>query len=165
MKLGSDKNIITTLSSSVLLDRTTPWCRQRQIHVFTDCRYFNDLSFFTNNKFQLRRLIKDVVTLVKALGLRLAQKKTWVGRTTQGLDFLGYHLSRQGLSIAQYSWVRSRAKSLQLYEQGASIKRLQADAKKWISWAHSGVTVTTRWLKLKTTILLQNICGETLLFE
>ena len=103
--------------------------------------------------------------MVKKLGLRLAQAKTWVGRTAKGIDFLGYRLSNSGLSIAQSTWDRMTAKSLQLYEQGASTLRLHAYAKKWISWAQSGVKVETLWLKLKTTLILQNICGETLLLE
>mgnify|MGYP003325687032 FL=1 len=103
--------------------------------------------------------------MVNQLGLRLAQAKTWVGRTTKGMDFLGYRLSHSGLSIAQSTGDRMTAKSLQLYEQGASTSRWHADAKKWISWAQSGVRVETLWLKLKTTLILQSICGETLLLE
>ena len=38
-------------------------------------------------------------------------------------------------------------------------------AHQWISWAQSGVRVETLWLKLKTTVILQNICGEILLLE
>ena len=131
----------------------------------TYSRYMDDFVFFTNNKYQLRRIIKDVYTLVNRIGLRLAQAKTWVGKTSKGLDFLGYRLSRDGLSIAQSTWDRMKAKSLLLYEQGASKERLQSYAKKWITWAQSGVRVETFWLKLKTTLILQNICGVTLLFE
>jgi len=58
-----------------------------------------------------------------------------------------------------------KAKSLQLCELGALIPRLQAYAKKLISWAKSGVRVETLWLKLKTTLILQSICGETLLLK
>ena len=68
-------------------------------------------------------------------------------------------------SIAQSIWDRMTAKRLQHNAQGASTLRLHAYAKKWISWAQSGVRVETLWLKLKTTLILQNICGETLLLE
>ena len=125
----------------------------------------DDFVFFTNSKVQLRRIIKDDYTLVNQLGLRCAQAKTWVGRTAKGIDFLGYRLSHTGLSIAQSTWDRMTAKSLQLYEHGASTSRLQAYAKKWISWAQSGVRVETLWLTLKTRLILQNISGVTLLLE
>ena len=118
-----------------------------------------------SDNINLRRIIKDVYGMVNQLGLRLAQAKTWVGRTTKGMDFLGYRLSHSGLSIAQSTWDRMIAKSGQLYEQGAPILRLHAYAKKWISWAQSRVRVETIWLKLKTTLIPQNTCGEALLLE
>ena len=50
-------------------------------------RYMDDFVFFTNSKFHLRRIIKDVYWMINQLGLRLAQAKTWMGRITKGMDF------------------------------------------------------------------------------
>ena len=44
-------------------------------------------------------------------------------------------------------------------------RHIDAYAKKSILWTQSGVRVETFWLKLKTTLILQNICGETLRLE
>lgn len=60
--------------------------------------------------------------------------------------------------IAQSTWDHITAQSLQLYEHGASISRLEVYAKKWSLWTQSGVMVETRWLTLKTTLIFQNIC-------
>ena len=128
-------------------------------------RYIDDFVFFTNSKVQHRRLIKDVYTMVNKSALRLAQAKTWVSLTNKELDFFGYRLPQRGLSIEQSSWSRMKAKSLPQNVHRTSRSRLQAYAKKWISWAQSGVRVETRWLQLKTTVILQSICGVTLLFE
>ena len=153
---------LSPLLGALYLSSIDHYAKQNKIKYI---RYMDDFVFFTNSKVHLRRIIKDVYGMVNQLGLRLAQAKTWVGRTTKGMDFLGYRLSRSGLLITQSTWDRMTAKSEQLYEQGASISRLHVYAKKWISWAQSGVRVETLWLKLKTTLILQNICGETLLLE
>ena len=51
--------------------------------------------------------------------LRLAKHpdKTFIGRIEKGFDFLGYHSSRKGLSVAEKTIEKFRARAVRLYEQ------------------------------------------------
>jgi hypothetical protein len=43
--------------------------------------------------------------------------KTFIGRIEKGFDFLGYHFSPEGLSVAKNTIERFIARAVRLYEQ------------------------------------------------
>lgn len=51
------------------------------------------------------------------LGLDKHPDKTFIGRVERGFDFLGYHFSPAGLSVAASTMERFVARATRLYEQ------------------------------------------------
>lgn len=68
--------------------------------------------------------------------------KTFIGRVERGFDFLGYHFSPGGLSIAPQTIERFKARLARLYERGANETRLGQYARRWWRWANAGVPLT-----------------------
>jgi len=76
-------------------------------------------------------------------------KASCVGRIAKGFGFLGYHLSPDGLTVAQktldtfVAWVRQ----LYEYEPGEGVSaRLSAYAQRWVRWVTAGVPAAARLL-------------------
>ena len=80
----------------------------------------------------------------------------WIGRVSKGFDFLGYHISLKGLSIAKRSFDRMSLKLHRLFEQGADYARLVQYLKNWIRWAKTGVSLNVKALTLNITKILRN---------
>ena len=55
-------------------------------------RYMDDIVLLARTRWQLRRAIAALHEEIAALGLRLHRVKPFIGRTTQGFDFLGYRI-------------------------------------------------------------------------
>jgi hypothetical protein len=85
-----------------------------------------------------------------------AANKTWIGRVSKGFDFLGYHISLNGLSMAKRSFDRMSVKFHRLFEQGADQARLVQYLQHWIRWAKIGVSLNVKALILKITEILRN---------
>ena len=119
-------------------------------------RYMDDIVIFSKTRHQLKRIIKGMYACLDELELTLARDKTWIGRVSKGFDFLGYHISLNGLSMAQRSWDRMTVKLRRRKEQGADQPRLVQYIKNWIRWAKTGVSLNVKALIFKTTEILQN---------
>ena len=74
-------------------------------------RYMDDIVLLARTRWQLRRAIAALHEEIAALGLRLHRVKRFIGRTTQGFDFLGYQIragarlrpSAEGLGLSEQS--------------------------------------------------------------
>jgi hypothetical protein len=64
--------------------------------------------------------------------------KTFIRRIEKGVDFLGYHFSPEGLSVAEKTIEKFLARAVRLYEQdqGESFgsPRLGLYARRWVRW-------------------------------
>ena len=77
-------------------------------------RYMDDFVIFTKHRHPLKRILKHVYRVLDSLGLKLAKAKTWLGRVSKGISFLGYEISPSGVSLlskrsfdrmcARFSW-------------------------------------------------------------
>lgn len=65
--------------------------------------------------------------------------KTFIGRVTRGLYFLGYRFSPDGLGVAPVTVERFAERVSRLYEQGATASRIWEYARRWMRWVRSGV--------------------------
>jgi hypothetical protein len=69
--------------------------------------------------------------------------KTAMGRTEKGFDFLGYHFSPEGLSVAEKTIEKFLARAVRLYEQGPgepiSSLRLGLYVERWLRWVSAGL--------------------------
>ncbi len=70
-------------------------------------------------------------------------RKTWVGKAEQGFDFLGYHLHREGVTVAFATVERSVTRLRRLYEQEwgrpAWPSPLGVYVSRWWRWAEGGL--------------------------
>jgi RNA-directed DNA polymerase len=74
-------------------------------------RYMDDIVLLARTRWELRRAIAALHEEIAALGLRLHRVKRFIGRTTQGFDFLGYRIragarlrpSAEGLGLSEQS--------------------------------------------------------------
>ena len=124
-------------------------------HKLDYVRYMDDFVIMTHSRHQLKRILKQLYTLLTSLGLKLATAKTWLGRVRKGIAFLGYEISPSDLSLSARSFDRMCVRFRRLYEQGAPVARLTKYVNNWIKWARSGVSLDVEKLKLKTTKILQ----------
>ena len=67
--------------------------------------------------------------------------KTFVSRIEKGFDFLGYHFSPRGLTLARQTIVNFLERAIRLYEQEPGEEtapvRLGAYARRWERWTRS----------------------------
>ena len=85
-------------------------------------------------------------------GLRLEKHpdKTFIGRIEKGFDFLGYHFSPVGFSMAEKTIEKFLARADRLYEQepgetfAFAPSRLAKYVQRWIRWVYGGITLRTK---------------------
>ena len=90
----------------------------------------------------LRQAVKMVNQGLTSLRLVKHPDKTFIGRTKRGFDFLGYHVSPDGLRIATKTVANFVARVRQLYEHepGERVSaRLGAYMRRWGRWVTAGV--------------------------
>ena len=78
--------------------------------------------------------------ILAALRLTLHPDKRFIGKTSKGFDFLGYHIrpSRK-LRPAAQSIDRLTTRARRLHEQGADLQRLRRYVWRWYRWLHGGL--------------------------
>jgi RNA-directed DNA polymerase len=106
-------------------------------------RFMNDWVALTRTRRQVlkvRQVVKNMHAIVHGLKLRLALKKTLIGRISKGFDFLGYRFGALGLTgLAQQTIDNHKQKLLLLYEQSASDQRVEKYVSNWLRWTQSGL--------------------------
>lgn len=68
--------------------------------------------------------------------------KTYIGKIEKGFDFLGYHFSPDGLSIAEKTIETFFDRATRLYEQKPgedSSSRLELYVRRWARWVEAGL--------------------------
>ena len=93
----------------------------------------------------MRKAVAIINTELDRLGLEKHPDKTFIGKTERGFDFLGYHFSPEGISIAQATLERFIEKATRLYEQEAGkpegFPLLGLYIERWLRWVESGLAV------------------------
>ena len=81
--------------------------------------------------------------MYKNLRLQKHPDKTFIGRIEKGFDWLGYHLSPAGLTVATPTLQNFVTRSLRFYEQqpreGDTSSRLGDYVRRWVRWATAGL--------------------------
>lgn len=105
-------------------------------------RYMDDILIMAPSRWKLRRAIKQLNHTFSQLKLTQHPDKTFIGRIEKGFDFLGYHFSRQPLTLASKTVSRFLAQLHRLYEQqqtapeGAAL--LGDYVTRWLRWTQAG---------------------------
>jgi RNA-directed DNA polymerase len=106
-------------------------------------RYMDDILVMAPTRWKLRRAIRLVKHGLATLGLTPHPEKTWVGKAEQGFDFLGYHCSRAGVTVACATVTRCVARMRRLYEQErrrpSPSSSLGVYVSRWWRWAQGGL--------------------------
>ena len=98
-------------------------------------RFMDDILILAPSRWKLRRAIKQVNTALARLNLAQHPDKTFIGRISRGFDFLGYHFSPEGLTVAQATVERFIEKATRLYEQEPHSRALGLYVNRWLGWA------------------------------
>jgi hypothetical protein len=80
-------------------------------------RYMDDVLILAPTRWKLREAIRVLNQTFNELKLGKHPDKTFIGRIEKGFDFLGYHFSPEGLSMAEKTIEKFLARAVWLYEQ------------------------------------------------
>jgi RNA-directed DNA polymerase len=105
-------------------------------------RYMDDWVLLCKSRHQLRKIVKITHKILNALQLKLHPDKTFIGKIEKGFDFLGYHFTMEELSLATITQEKAMIKIQQLYEQGATLKRIVDYWKRFMRWACAAVNLS-----------------------
>ena len=99
-------------------------------------------------RWKLKKAIKVLNQTFDELKLEKHPDKTVIGRVEKGFDFLGYHISPEGLSLAKKTVENFIARAARLYEQEpgepSGSYRLGLYVNRWCRWVGAGFAVRTK---------------------
>lgn len=78
---------------------------KEELHVPVYIRYMDDILIYGNDRAQLTKQVKAIITYAKE-HLALTMKNPIIQTTHQGINFLGYHLRTHVIGVARRSRVR-----------------------------------------------------------
>ncbi len=111
-------------------------------------RYMDDVLVMAPTRWKLRRGIKRLNRIFQEFSLAKHPDKTFIGRIEKGFDFLGYHFSRQPLSLAAKTVRNFIARLHRLYEQKKTAPDMAAVlgdyVRRWTRWAVAGGIFSTQ---------------------
>ena len=106
-------------------------------------RYMDDILVLAPTRWKLRQAVRVVNQVLTALRLAKHSDKTFIGRVAKGFDFLGYHFSPDGLTIAKKTLANFVGRVRQLYEhklrEVRAFSRLGAYVRRWTTGVHAGI--------------------------
>ncbi len=106
-------------------------------------RYMDDILILAKTRWKLKKAIKVLNQTFDELKLEKHPDKTFIGRVEKGFDFLGYHISPEGLSLAKKTIENFIARAIRLYEQEPrepnDSSRLGLYVKLWVRWVGAGL--------------------------
>ena len=106
-------------------------------------RYMDDWICLVKTKAQLRKMVRTMHTILGRLKLRAHPDKTYIGKLSKGVDFLGYRITNkliEPIRIATETLKRHQAKVCELYEQHKDKTIVRAYVKRWHQWAKAGLS-------------------------
>ena len=109
-------------------------------------RFMDDIVVLAPTRWKLRGAVKAINQTLGTLRLKKHPGKAFIGGIEKGFDFLGYHFSPQGLTLARQTIVNFLERAIRLYEQepGENLvpARLGAYVRRWEGWARAGLAAS-----------------------
>ncbi len=81
------------------------------------CRFMDDWCVLTKSKSALRKAVKVTHQILKSLKLELHPAKTYIGKISQGFNFLAYYMDDKKILPAKETIKRFHERAIALYEQ------------------------------------------------
>ncbi len=104
-------------------------------------RYMDDILILAKTRWKLKKAIKVLNQTFDELKLEKHPEKTVIGRVEKGFDFLGYHISPEGLSLAKRTVENFISRAIRLYEQEPrepyGSYRLGLYVRRWVMWVRA----------------------------
>jgi RNA-directed DNA polymerase len=99
-------------------------------------------------RWKLRQAVKVVNQVLASLRLAKHPDKTFIGQIAKGFDWLGYHLSPDGLRVAKKTLENVVTRIRRLYEQSQE-EPLGSSwfgdyVRRWVRWLKAGLTWDVR---------------------
>jgi len=108
-------------------------------------RYMDDILVLAPTRWKLKEAVRLLNQTLAELKLEKHPDKTFIGKIDKGFDFLGYHFSPGGLTLAEKTIENFFERATRLYEQKPgedSSSRLELYVRRWLGWSHSGIEKT-----------------------
>ena len=106
-------------------------------------RFMDDIVVLAPTRWKLRAAVKALNQALGALRLEKHPGKTFIGGIEKGFEFLGYHFSPQGLTLARQTIENFLERAIRLYEQEPGERmvpvRLGSYVRRWEVWARAGL--------------------------
>jgi hypothetical protein len=103
----------------------------------------DDILILAKTRWKLKKAIKVLNQTFDELKLEKHPDKTFIGRVEKGFDFLGYHISPEGLSLAKKTVENFISRAIRLYEQEPgedfASSRLGLYVQRWFRWVVAGL--------------------------
>jgi RNA-directed DNA polymerase len=121
-----------------------PLDRRMEATGLTYARFMDDWVILAPTRWSLRRAVRMVNETLRELRVEPHPDKTFIGRIERGFTFLGYWITKQGVTgIARSVWEAFRGRVARLYEQDAPQeeirRRIGQYVRRWERWLLSGV--------------------------
>ena len=111
-------------------------------------RFMDDWVVLAPTRWKLRKAVRAVNETLAELRVEQHPDKTFIGRTSRGFDFLGYHFDglppsadppTPFLPPARSAIARMAGNVARLYEQGADQDRVGRYVQRWWRWLRAGL--------------------------
>ncbi len=106
-------------------------------------RFMDDILVLAPTRWKIRKAVKAVNAVLASLRLEKHPDKTFIGRIERGFDFLCYHFSREGLTVAKATIQKFVERALRLYEQDRrepkGSARFGMYVRRWVRWTEAGL--------------------------
>jgi len=103
----------------------------------------DDILILAKTRWKLKKAIKVLNQTFDELKLEKHPDKTVIGRVERGFDFLGYHYSPDGISVARKTVENFIARATRLYKQETGeffdSSRLGLYVQRWVRWVGAGL--------------------------
>lgn len=99
-------------------------------------RFMDDILVLSPTRWKLRKAVKAVNEVLGSLRMEKHPDKTFIGKIEKGFDFLGYHFSRTGLTVAKATIEKFVERAARLYEHDRKEhpSRLGLYVRRWVGW-------------------------------
>jgi hypothetical protein len=123
-------------------------------------RFMDDWVILAPTRWKLREAIRLVNQTMAELKLRQHPDKTFIGRISQGFDFLGYPITPAGLDAAPPTIERCAQRVSPLYEQGVDKIHIGTYVRRCLRWARSGLRALGAGLSERAVELVYRSLGR-----
>ncbi|MCP3661301.1 MAG: hypothetical protein GY696_02210 [Gammaproteobacteria bacterium] len=106
-------------------------------------RYIDDILILAPTRWKLRKAVKRLNQTLADHGMEKHPDKTFIGQIDKGFDFLGYHHSKAGLSLATKTFENFISRLTRLYEQKKTAPDVGAAlgeyVRRWLRWVQAAL--------------------------